>query len=215
MDNNEILQQHIEGYKKSIIDIINNNTEILIDGDIKPLFKKPPLDSMDLIKSKILDLSKSNKCIIDIDKLSTILDNYRKMLSDCCDEIGKIRKVTLIKIVEDTKIINQKDIIKINKKDFTDINKKIRTIIKKELQNSYEKTIVREIDSLFKKIDTEEAKDKVISGITKYLKGIYQKQILESMDIKILVKDTTLINGVKEQTERYLFTINNSRLFKI
>ena len=34
MDNNEILQQHIEGYKKSIIDIINNNTEILIDGDI-------------------------------------------------------------------------------------------------------------------------------------------------------------------------------------
>ena len=35
----------------------------------------------------------------------------------------------------------------------------------------------------------------------------------ENIDIKILVKDTTLINGVKEQSERYLFTLENSRLF--
>ena len=39
------------------------------------------------------------------------------------------------------------------------------------------------------------------------------KQLLENIDIKILVKDTTLINSSKEQAERYLFTINNSRLF--
>ena len=36
--------------------------------------------------------------------------------------------------------------------------------------------------------------------------------MLENIDIKILVKDTTLINGAKEQAERYLFTLNNSRL---
>jgi hypothetical protein len=33
------------------------------------------------------------------------------------------------------------------------------------------------------------------------------------VDIKILVKDTTLINGVKEQSERYIFTLENSRLY--
>ena len=30
--------------------------------------------------------------------------------------------------------------------------------------------------------------------------------------MKILVKDTTLINTVKETTDRYLFTLSNSRL---
>ena len=30
--------------------------------------------------------------------------------------------------------------------------------------------------------------------------------------MKILVKDTTLINGVKEQGERYIFTKTNSRI---
>ena len=38
--------------------------------------------------------------------------------------------------------------------------------------------------------------------------------MIENVDIKILIKDTTLMNLVKEQTERYLFTISNSRLFK-
>ena len=39
------------------------------------------------------------------------------------------------------------------------------------------------------------------------------RQLFENIDIKILIKDTTLINIVKEQTERYLFTLNNSRIF--
>ena len=42
----------------------------------------------------------------------------------------------------------------------------------------------------------------------------YPKQILENIELKILVKDTTLINGIKEQGERYLFTNNNSYIFK-
>ena len=50
--------------------------------------------------------------------------------------------------------------------------------------------------------------------MTKYLKKNYLSQLLENIDIKILVKDTTLINSTKEQSERYLFTLNNSRLLK-
>ena len=33
------------------------------------------------------------------------------------------------------------------------------------------------------------------------------------VDIKILVKDATMINSIKEATDTYLFTISNSRLF--
>ena len=35
---------------------------------------------------------------------------------------------------------------------------------------------------------------------------------MDSFDIKFLVKDTTLMNSVKEQGDRYLFTLKNSRL---
>ena len=52
----------------------------------------------------------------------------------------------------------------------------------------------------------------MISDISKFNKEIYQKQLISNIDNKILVKDTTLINATREQTERYLFTINNSRL---
>ena len=45
----KIKLQHIESYKKAIIETIKNNTNSLIDDDIMSLIKKPPLDSMDQI----------------------------------------------------------------------------------------------------------------------------------------------------------------------
>ena len=48
--------------------------------------------------------------------------------------------------------------------------------------------------------------------MVKFLQTTYIKQLLESVDFKIIVKDTTLINRVKEQGERYLFTKKNSYL---
>ena len=44
--------QHIDNYKKAILENIKNNTNVLVDEDIKSLLKTPPLDSMDLIKAK-------------------------------------------------------------------------------------------------------------------------------------------------------------------
>ena len=49
-------------------------------------------------------------------------------------------------------------------------------------------------------------------GFLKYFRITYQKQFMENINLKILVKDTTLINGVKEQGERYIFTKMNSRI---
>ena len=54
--------------------------------------------------------------------------------------------------------------------------------------------------------------DNYINEVTKYLKKQYQKQILDLFDIKVLIKDTTLINSIKEQGDHYTFTMKNSRL---
>ena len=60
----------------------------------------------------------------------------------------------------------------------------------------------------------ENLKNKITDEIVKFVKGAYQRQLLENVDFKMLVKDTTLVNGTKEHGERYLFTLNNSRIFK-
>ena len=50
----ELRQYHINSYRETIMEIIKNNTNSLVDTDIMSLIKKPPLDSMDLIQVKFL-----------------------------------------------------------------------------------------------------------------------------------------------------------------
>ena len=68
-------------------------------------------------------------------------------------------------------------------------------------------------DKTFVKNEDEDI-DAAVKEIEKYFgsKGIYQKTLMENVDFKLLVKNTILINGIKEQTERYTFTLNNSRI---
>ena len=209
----KLKEQHIENYRKAIIENIKNNTNVLVEEDLMSLFRKPPLDSMDFIKTKFLDLAKKNKIVLDTEKLDKILDNYRNMIIKCCGEIKDRRITELSENVEKTVFSKVSDVIKINKKDFTSINKDIKKTIKSQLVLAFDEKILKNIDSVFADDIDSAKKEKIINEITKYVKGTYQKQLLESVDIKVLVKDTTLINGAKEQAERYLFTLNNSRLF--
>lgn len=208
----KLKEQHIDNYRNAILENIKNNTNVLVDEDIMSLTRKPPLDSMDLIKSKFLALAKKNKIILNISELDKILEDYRKYNEMCFEKIKDIRLTELSNKVEKTKFEKNNDIIKINKKDFTIINKQIKKLIKEQLKESFDEKISKSIDRIFVKNTVDEVKKKIISEITKYINGSYQKQLLENVDIKILVKDTTLINGTKEQAERYLFTLNNSRL---
>lgn len=209
-----IKQQHIDSYKDALIKNVENNTNVLVYEDIKSLLKKPPLDSMDLINSKFLNISKKNKIVLNTDNLLKALNKYRKFLIKCCDDIYNIRMESLNEKIEMFSFDEKNSIIKFNKKDFTDINKKIKNTVKKQLNDGYSLYILNNIDMIFdKKVDSEMIK-KINLDISKYMKNIYQKQVLESLDIKILVKDTILINSCKEQSDRYLFAINNSRLLK-
>ena len=67
------------------------------------------------------------------------------------------------------------------------------------------KKIINKIDCVFADDVDDSVKKKINDEVVKFVKGTYQKQLLESIDFKILVKDTTLANGTKEHGERYLF----------
>lgn len=208
----EFKKQHIETYKNAVRENILNNTNVLVDEDIMSLLKKPPLDSMDFIKSKFLDLAKKNKIVLNTEELSKILDNYRKYLLKSLPDIKKVRVDTLTEIVGKVDFSKDSDVIKVKRGDFNNINKDIKKSINTYLSDGLDKQILKNIKNVFKDDVDETAKNKIVTDITKYIKGAYHKQLIDNLDMKILVKDTTLINTVKETTDRYLFTLSNSRL---
>lgn len=208
----EFKKQHIETYKNAVRENILNNTNVLVDEDIMSLLKKPPLDSMDFIKSKFLDLAKKNKIVLNTEELSKILDNYRKYLLKSLPDIKKLRVDSLTEIIGKVDFSKDSDVIKVKRGDFNNINKDIKKSINTYLSDGLDKQILKNIKNVFKDDVEEVAKNKIVTDITKYIKGAYHKQLIENLDMKILVKDTTLINTVKETTDRYLFTLSNSRL---
>ena len=205
--------QHLNNYKLAILETIKNNTNVLVDEDLMSLIKKPPLDSMDVIKTKFLDLAKKNHIILNIEALDHMMDKYRKDLAKSGNVVKKERLDVLNDLINNYKFEKDTDIFKIRKKDLEVVNKKIKKILKDDLKEYVEKDIIKNIKKLFNEVEDETKMKKIVDDITKFVNGTYQRQLLENIDIKILVKDTTLINGVKEQSERYLFTLENSRLF--
>ena len=207
----KLKEQHFESYKNAVIDNIVNNSNVLFDEDIMSLIKKPPLDSMDLIQNKFLSLAKKNKVILNSEELNRKIKEYRNQVMKISENLKKIRIEELSKKVNNTKL-KDNEIIKINKKDLSNVNKEMKKLIKEKVSSSIEKEILANVNSIFTKEVDSNIKEKIIVEITKYLKKNYLNQLIESIDIKILVKDTTLINNSKEQAERYLFTLSNSRL---
>ena len=209
----ELKKQHFDSYKATLLSVIENNTNILVNEDIKSLIKKPPLDSMDVLKNKFLDLSKKNKIVLNTDELSKLLDNYRKELNKSIELIRKERISILSKKVNSFKY-KENEILEFYKKDFISLDKTLKKILKDNMINSYDK-VFRDITKIFDKDIDLSIKNKIVEDIGKFINKNYQKQIMESFDIKVLVKDTILINSINEQNERYIFKLNNSRLLAL
>lgn len=202
----ELKKQHLENYKNSILDIINNNTIALVNEDLKSIISKPPLDSMDVLKNKLISIAKKEDRVLDTLELNKILEDYRIHLEKVLEKVKEYRIKSLNKIINSYKIQDNKT-ISLYKKDFIPINKELKQTFKNQLDESFEKVIIKNINKLFDNINIKEELIKFNS--------YYQKQILDNFDNKMLVKDNILINSVKESGERYLFTINNSRLLNI
>lgn len=208
----ELEKQHLDTYKNAILELVRNNTDTLIQEDITSLLKQPPLDSMDLIRNKLVMLSKRSGLILDTEALNHLLLEYRGDLVSSFSDLLDDRILKLSKIVQDFSPVKDSDIIKLPKKEFTAINKKIKKDAKQKLKNSNQ-LILSDLSKLFVENTESSEKEKVVAAMSKYLTSIYSKDLIESIELKLVIKDTTLMNSVLEQGERYLFTKSNSHLF--
>lgn len=209
-DIEKLKEEHFNTYKNAVIANIENNSTILVKEDLYSLINKPPLDSMDLLKNKLIALAKKNKIVIDNNNLDKILDDYRKEVIKEFDDFIKTRTTFYTNLVTNIKRENDSTTIKILKKDLSNYNKRMKKDIKKIIEDNTDSLIIKKAVNIFKIDDP-----KINSDLNKFINKTYLKQLLENVDIKILVKDATLINSIKEQTERYQFTLNNSHLFKL
>ena len=206
-------KQHIKNYKNIALQMILNNNNSLFDEDIMSLIKEPPLDSMDLIKSKLISISKKEKIILNTDEYNKRIENYRKDLINTCNKNKEYRLNYYNDIVNEFNFNNNnKEVIKILKKDTNSLNKNIRNSFKDIIIKAINKNFDKGFNDLFNDIENKDMDD-VYKKFFKYLNSTYVKQLLENIDIKILVKDTILINSFKEEGDKYLYTLNNSRLF--
>ena len=77
MKQEELLNQHLKIYLNSLEELIYNNTSSLINDDLLPLFMKPPLETMDTIKQKLLLLGKNYKLILNTHEVDKSIEKYR------------------------------------------------------------------------------------------------------------------------------------------
>ena len=204
----DILKQHKQILMTAGLELATNNTNSLIEDDIINGVIEVPLEAMDTLKQRVLNIAKYNNLILNSDKFSEVLTNYKNDLKKELRNIFK-RRIDIIKEnyskMDDDKPLElvknlKKDLVKFNK-DAKKEEKQVLTVLVKENLVSNLDLIVKDSNSTFKK------------DATKFLQTIYVKQILETIDMKILVKDTILLNSLKEQIERFVFTKENSHLF--
>ena len=164
---------------------------------------------MDIVKNKMISFAKKYKFVLDASKLDNMLDIYRKNIVTCCEKIKKMRIDCFSEIVDKFK---DDDTIVFYKKNFNSLNKKIKKSLKEQVILSIDNILLKDIIKIISTNADNTNVDSFIEEITMFLKKQYLKQVMDSFDIKFLVKDTTLMNSVKEQGDRYLFTLKNSRL---
>lgn len=204
----DILKQHKQILMTAGLELATNNTNSLIEDDIINGVIEVPLEAMDTVKQRVLNIAKHNNLILNSDMFNEVLISYKEELKKKFRNIFKKR----IKLIEDnySKFDDDKpmDLVKNLKKELVKFNKEAKKEEKQVLTSLVKEKIISNLDLIVKDDNTTFKKD-----ATKFLQTTYVKQILETVDMKILVKDTILLNSLKEQIERFVFTMENSHLF--
>lgn len=204
----DILKQHKQILMTAGLELATNNTNSLIEDDIINGVIEVPLEAMDTVKQRVLNIAKHNNLILNSDMFNEVLISYKEELKKKFRNIFKKR----IKLIEDnySKFDDDKpmDLVKNLKKELVKFNKEAKKEEKQVLTSLVKEKIISNLDLIVKDDNTTFKKD-----ATRFLQTTYVKQILETVDMKILVKDTILLNSLKEQIERFVFTMENSHLF--
>lgn len=206
----EILKQHQNIFLGATKELIKNNTKTLLEDDLMPLFSTPPLETMDHIKQKLLAIAKTNHLILDTETVDKILINYREKLQLEVSYISSHRIEVLTNLMEKLDYSKVDLTLKKIKTELVKLDKEIKKNCKEKMKLQNENMIIQQLPILIKDKTLVPVIEK---ELTKYLQTTYVKQQLEMIDMKFMVKDTTLLNGLKEQLERYQFTKENSHLF--
>ena len=190
------------------LELATNNTNSLIEDDIINGVIEVPLEAMDTVKQRVLNIAKNNSLVLDSDKFNEVLISYKDDLKKEFRNIFK-RRIDIIKDnysnMNDDKPL---ELVKNLKKELVKFNKEAKKEEKQVLMKLVKNNLVNNLDLIVKNDNATFKKD-----ATKFLQTTYVKQILETVDMKILVKDTILLNSLKEQIERFVFTMENSHLF--
>ena len=204
----DILKQHKQILMTAGLELATNNTNSLIEDDIINGVIEVPLEAMDTVKQRVLNIAKNNSLVLDSDKFNEVLISYKDDLKKEFRNIFK-RRIDIIKDnysnMNDDKPL---ELVKNLKKELVKFNKETKKEEKQVLMKLGKINLVNNLDLIVKNDNATFKKD-----ATKFLQTTYVKQILETVDMKILVKDTILLNSLKEQIERFVFTMENSHLF--
>ena len=209
----DLERQHKENYRKAIYDTIDDNTDKLIQEDSVPLFKEPPLASMDVLKSKILEKAKEEKIILSTEQLDKVIHDFRsKMLVEVL-KIGDYRRDGLHNCMEN--VIEKEEFEEDQIENlFQDVREKMRSLFEKKLEYSLQEDVIPNLSTLFQstKNNTPDSIDNFLISVSKYLTYRYPEQLIDAFVDKILLKDQILLNRLKEHNERYCFTKTHSHL---
>ena len=165
---------------------------------------------MDLMKQRFFSIAKTENLILNTENLNEQLLAYRTFLAEKMDIIKQQRNTILTQALEKCSYNQPDQIIKELKKELVKLDKNIKKQIKQWLMEA-NKTYF--LDAMSTLINDDKLTSSFTKEITKYLQTFYIKQVIEMIDMKLLVKDTTLLNAFKEQIERFIFTTENSHLF--
>ncbi len=209
LEQGELFEQHLKIYLNSLEELINNNTYSLINDDLLPIFMKPPLEAMDTIKQKLLSLGKDYKLILNTQEVDNYIEKYRLSMQQKIKSLEKLRKKYLENYIEMLSKKSKSGSIKLLRKDLSALDKSLKKEIKLELIKNMN-FLIENISNFYQ---TDKMPDKLVKYIIKYFKITFPNDLIKTIDMKIIVKNTTLINGINEQTKRFIFTQKNSHLF--
>ncbi len=210
----KVIKKHTENYKNALLQTVDDNTDSLLE-EIKVILKEPPLASMDLIKSKILNFAKTNQVIISLEKLQQLTETYRYNLLSDLDCLGSFRKEQLKALIE-SNFKENGGLIEILETEYKKINNAFIEQLSKNINDNINKIVIPKIVDLVDKNKNKEesAINSFEEEVRCYLINDYPKYILEQIKKLIFTKNHTLNNRFKDQANRIKFIEQNSRLLQ-
>lgn len=212
----KIEQQHLKNYYSAIKDTIQDNTDILVQEDLIPLFKEPPLASMDMLKGKILEKAKEHKIILSTTELDNTINAFRKAMLEELEYIGNVRKQEFQKSIDEMIFKENPLIIEQLHTTIEAVRKDVKGLFETKIEHHIQEDLIPNIPNIidFTKSHHLSQNDLFLEATSDYLTYRYPDGLIDVITAKVALKDQILLNRLNEHESRYKFTKEHSRLLQ-